>query len=157
MRRTLKAFQTNTSNHLFLLGQVQRSWLILLHNVDNIFQTAPLQALNHIRNSLENIGKSRSVSDQLSRYAIKCHEYSMKPKFKKTFEKLYAVKRGRAQDSLLNKKSSALYFKAIDSAVDITDRPLDIVKESTLEKMDAPEHSTMGDTGQNELKNRVKL
>lgn len=97
-------------------------------NVDNMFQTALLQALNHIRNSLENVGKSRSVSDQLSRYAIKCHEYSMKPKFKKTFERLYAAKRGRAQNSLLHKQSRALYFKAIDPAVDVTDRALDIVK-----------------------------
>lgn len=125
--------------------------------LDNIFQTAPLQALNHIRNSLEIIGKSASVSKQLSRYAIKCHDYSMKPKFKETFETLYAAKRGRAQDSLLNEQSSSLYFKAIDSAVDITDRALDIVKESTLEKMDVPGHNFMSDTGQNESENKVKL
>lgn len=81
----------------------------------------------------------------------------MKTKFTETFERLYVAKRGRAQVSLLNEQSSALYFKAVDSAVDITDSALDIVKESTLKKMDAPRHSTMSDTGQNELKNRVKL
>jgi len=51
-----------------------------------------------------------------------------------TFERLYVAKQGRAQDNLLNKKSGALYSKAVDSAVDITDRALDIVKESTLKK-----------------------
>ncbi|KAI8063989.1 hypothetical protein BDF21DRAFT_446209 [Thamnidium elegans] len=124
--------------------------------VDSI-NTAPLQALNHIRNGLENIRKSGSISDQLSRYATKCHEYSMKPKFMETFERLYVAKRGRAQDSLLNEQSIALYFKAVDSAVDITDRALDIVKESTLKKMDAPGHSTTSDSGQNELKNREAI
>ncbi|KAI7860096.1 hypothetical protein BDC45DRAFT_530539 [Circinella umbellata] len=119
-----------------------------------MFQTAPLQALNHIRNSLKNIVKSRSVSNQLSRYAINCHEYSMKPKFKETFERLSAAKRGRAQDSLVTEQSSVLYLKAIDSAVDIKDRALDIVKESTLEKMDAPGHSTMSDTAPNDLKDK---
>jgi hypothetical protein len=103
-------------------------------HVDNMFETAPLQALNHIRNSLENIGKSKSVSDQLSRYATNCREYSMKRNFSETFERLYVAKQGRAQDNLLNKKSGALYSKAVDSAVDITDRALDIVKESTLKK-----------------------
>ncbi|KAG2210573.1 hypothetical protein INT47_002515 [Mucor saturninus] len=121
-------------------------------DIDNIFQTTPPQALNHIRNSLETIGKSASVSNQLSRYAIKCHDYSLKPKFKETFERLYAAKRGRAQDSLLNKQSSALYFKAINSAADITDKALDIVKESTMEIMNAPGHSTISDSGQNNLK-----
>jgi hypothetical protein len=81
----------------------------------------------------------------------------MKPKLLVTFERLYVAKQGRAQDNLLNKKSGVLCSKAIDSAVDITDRALDIVKESNLRKMEALGHDKMSDTDQNELENRVKL
>ncbi|KAG0734066.1 hypothetical protein G6F16_013281 [Rhizopus arrhizus] len=78
----------------------------------------------------------------------------MKRNISETFERLYVAKQGRAQDNLLNKKSDALYSKAVDSAVDITDRALDIVKESTLKKMEVPGHGKMSDTNQNELENR---
>lgn len=81
----------------------------------------------------------------------------MKRNISETFERLYVAKQGRAQDNLLNKKSGALYSKAVDSAVDITDRALDIVKESTLKKMEVPGHGKMSDTNQNELENRVNL
>ncbi|KAG0779055.1 hypothetical protein G6F22_010859 [Rhizopus arrhizus] len=78
----------------------------------------------------------------------------MKRNISETFERLYVAKQGRAQDNLLNKKSGALYSKAVDSAVDIIDRALDIVKESTLKKMEVPGHGKMSDTNQNELENR---
>lgn len=125
--------------------------------VDHMFQITPLQALNHIRNSLESIGKSKSVSNQLSRYAISCKEYSMKQNFAKTFERLYVVKQGRAQDRLFKEKAGVLCSEAVDSAVDITGRIPGIVKEPTLRKMDVVGHDEMNDIDQNEFHNKVKL
>lgn len=58
-------------------------------------------------------------------------------------------KQGRAQDSMLDEHSSTLYLKAVDSAFDITNKALDIVKDSTFEKMDGP--------GQDESTYTVKL
>jgi hypothetical protein len=68
----------------------------------------------------------------LSRFANNCYNYSLKPKFSEDFVKLYTAKRGRIQDLELKEKSRTLSTKAIESASDITDRALDVVKEYTL-------------------------
>lgn len=64
-------------------------------HIYNMFQTTPVQALNNIRSSLENIGRFKSVPSQLSKYANNCHQYSTKSKFSKEFQKLYVAKQGK--------------------------------------------------------------
>lgn len=80
---------------------------------------------------------------------------SIKRIFSETFKKLYAAQLGSAQDSLLSKKSSTLFSKAVDSAVDITDKALDIVKEYTLKHMDVSGYDELNETDQNDLESMV--
>ncbi|EIE82629.1 hypothetical protein G6F55_000995 [Rhizopus delemar] len=134
-------------------GWTSPSKLINSIQVDNMLNAGPQQALDHIRKSLENIGKSSNIAGQLSRYAANCHKYSLKPKFSEEFINLYAAKRGRVQDCALKEKSRILSSKAMDSASDITDKALDILKESTLREM-SNEHYEVNDADQNELANK---
>lgn len=81
---------------------------------------------------MESIGESKNASNKLSKYASNCHKYSLNPEFCKEFEKLYAAKRGRVQDGVIKEKSRDVSSKALNSASDITNKALDILKESTL-------------------------
>lgn len=101
-----------------------------------ISETGPEQALNHIRDNLKIIEESNNVANQLSKYAASCHKYSLTSKFATEFKKLYMAKRGRVQDGVLKEKSRFLSSKAMDSASDITNKALGILKESTLREMD---------------------
>ncbi|KAI9032749.1 hypothetical protein CLU79DRAFT_802028 [Phycomyces nitens] len=101
---------------------------------DDVSRTKAAQALSYIRSSLENIGKSKNVADQLSRFTNSCYSYSLKPKFFEDFVKLYTAKRGRIQDLELKENSP------IKSAYNITDKALDVVKEATLKEMDNDHH-----------------
>ncbi|KAG1050231.1 hypothetical protein G6F43_007479 [Rhizopus delemar] len=93
------------------------------------------------------------VVSQLSRYAANCHKYSLEAKFQEEFVKVYVAKRGRVQDCALKEKSRVLSSKAMDSSSDITDKALDILKESTLREMNN-EHYEINDADQNELANK---
>lgn len=103
---------------------------------ESILETGPEQALSHTRDSLKNIEESNNMPNQLSKYAANCYKYSLNSKFSEEFKKLYAAKRGRVQDGVLKEKSRILSFKAMDSASDITEKALGILKESTLREMD---------------------
>ncbi|KAI9478200.1 MAG: hypothetical protein EXX96DRAFT_539325 [Benjaminiella poitrasii] len=61
---------------------------------------------------------------------------TLKIQFPETFKRLYVANQGRAQDSLLKEKSRILYSKVAD----ITDKALDIVKETTMREVDALRH-----------------
>ncbi|ORE02869.1 hypothetical protein BCV72DRAFT_41345 [Rhizopus microsporus var. microsporus] len=87
--------------------------------VENISKAGPEQALDHTRASLENIGNSNNVPDQLFIYAANCHRYSLSSKFSEEKE-----------------KSRILSSKAMDSASGVTDKTLDVLKEPTLREMD---------------------
>lgn len=119
-----------------ITGWTSPTKLINSIQADNVSDTDAAQTLSHIRSSLESIGKSKNVPDQLSRFANNCYNYSLKPKFSEDFVKLYTAKRGRIQDLELKEKSRTLSTKAIKSAFDITDKAVDVVKEFTLKEMD---------------------
>ncbi|KAG1173614.1 hypothetical protein G6F46_004492 [Rhizopus delemar] len=123
-----------------ITGWTSPTKLINSIQADNVSDTDAAQALSHIRSSLESIGKSKNVPDQLSRFANNCYNYSLKPKFSEDFVKLYTAKRGRIQDLELKEKSRTLSTKAIKSAFDITDKAVDVVKEFTLKEMDNDHH-----------------
>lgn len=101
-----------------------------------ISEVGPEQALSHIRGSLKIIEESNNVTNQLSKYAASCHKYSLTSKFASEFKMLYMAKRGIVQDGVLKEKSRFLSSKAMDSASDITEKALGILKESTLTEMD---------------------
>ncbi|KAG2233061.1 hypothetical protein INT48_009861 [Thamnidium elegans] len=117
-------------------GWTSPSKLVNSLKTETILKSGPQQALDNIRNSLKNIGDSDSVNDQLSRYAANCHKYSQKPKFSEEFKNLYSAKSGLIQDCFLKERSHMLSLKAKGSATAITDKALDLIKESTLREMD---------------------
>ncbi|KAI8088484.1 hypothetical protein BDF21DRAFT_396625 [Thamnidium elegans] len=58
------------------------------------------------------------------------------PKFSEEFKSLYAAKSRRIQYCSLKENSHMLSLKAKDNAAAITDKTLDLIKESTLREMD---------------------
>ncbi|KAI9005467.1 hypothetical protein CLU79DRAFT_806723 [Phycomyces nitens] len=103
---------------------------------NNMIQATPLQALDHIKKSWQNIEEAKGVSSQLGRYASNCYKYSMEPRFSEEFINLYTAKQARVQDHLLE-KSHNLYSKAIEFATEIIYKALEAVKESTLREIDS--------------------
>lgn len=101
-----------------------------------ILEVGPKQALNYIRDNLKSIAASKSIPNQLAKYAANCHRYSLNSRFSKEFENTYMAKRGSIQDSNLKKKSCALSSKVLDSASEITEKAMDLLNESTLRDLD---------------------
>ncbi|KAI8880558.1 hypothetical protein K501DRAFT_275432 [Backusella circina FSU 941] len=62
------------------------------------------------------------------------------------FPNFYAAKQGRIQNRIIKEKSRESVSKALDSALDITGRILDVVKESTLRDLETV--STQIDTNE---------
>ncbi|KAG2220813.1 hypothetical protein INT45_004474 [Circinella minor] len=102
-------------------------------------------ALKRIQEGFQAV-QNADVTDQFSRYAENCLQYSRQPEFERSFIPLYEARKARLKDKNLKKWAAKLLEHGINNAGEITEQSMDLLKDCTLIHMNSQEDEYKEDT-----------